>query len=389
MKKICSSALALGMALSLAPAAFADDASTPPHEMTVTYTAPSSYTVSIPASITVGENAKVAASNVVLHEGETLLVSVSSEQYSDSWQLKNGDNSIPYTIKNGERSIVNGGTVLNAKSSETPSVILATALAEQSEPLSYAGAYTDTLVFSVDVGIDLSSLTRTYVIKDSKTYTFTGSGTHGIEVETNSGNPTIKLIDATINTDCEGIYISDDTVISVHGNNFVTSSSYAGIAGHEVNTTVTITGNSRADQQTVRGGGGRCGIGEFCKTIEIKNVTVSAYGSYEPNRLHSPGIGCPFLGHCETITIDNAAVSAYGAGYSSAIGGGLDASTGSDGASMRITIKNHSTVSVKKEHGPSKYIGKSRLTGTDADETPHHGIDATIEDGSQVIILKE
>ena len=355
--------------------------------MEVTYTAPSSYTVSIPASITVGENAKVAASNVVLHEGETLLVSVSSEQYSDSWQLKNGDNSIPYTIKNGERSIVNGGTVLNAKSSETPSVILATALAEQSEPLSYAGAYTDTLVFSVDVGIDLSSLTRTYVIKDSKTYTFTGSGTHGIEVK--SGNPTIKLIDATINTDGEAISIFDsNTVISVHGNNFVTSSSHTGIAGCRPNTTVTITGNSRADQLTVKGGGGYCGIGEH-GNIEIKNVTVSAYGSYEPNGWHSPGIGNTYVGHCETITIDNAAVSAYGAGYSSAIGGGIDASYGRDGKSVPTTIKNHSTVSVKKEHGPSDYIGRSYLDGPDADETPYHGIRATIEDESRVIILKE
>ena len=44
--------------------------------------------------------------------------------------------------------------------------------------------------------IDLSTLTATYVISDSEEYTFTGSGSYGIKVE--SGNPTIVLDNANI-----------------------------------------------------------------------------------------------------------------------------------------------------------------------------------------------
>ena len=44
--------------------------------------------------------------------------------------------------------------------------------------------------------IDLSTLTGTYVVNDSEEYIFTGTGSHGIKVE--SGNPRIVLNNASI-----------------------------------------------------------------------------------------------------------------------------------------------------------------------------------------------
>ena len=363
------------------------------NEMTVTYTVPSSYTISIPSSITVGKSAIVSASKVVLDEGDTLSVSASSKQYANnSWQLVNSGKSIPYTIKNGEQSLSNNATVLTAQSGETPSVTLSTALAGTTEPLSYAGDYTDTLVFAVEAGpvIDLSKLKETYVIKDSKTYTFTGSGNWGINVK--NGEPTIKLVNANITSRAlSPIYVERcNATVHVIGECQVESKgSDAGILVTQG--TLTIKGDSSADQLTAKGRGGGGGICAACTSttdgtgnIEIKNVTVSAYGSSDGGSC-SPGIGAPGNQICGTITIDGASVSAYGAGYSSAIGGGIGAN-GYSGQFGMITIKNHSTVSVKKEHDPSNYIGKSRLTGG---MYPVNGIEATIEDGSQVIILKE
>ena len=49
---------------------------------------------------------------------------------------------------------------------------------------------------TTESAIDLSTLTGTYVISDSGEYTFTGSGSYGIKVE--SGNPTIVLNNASI-----------------------------------------------------------------------------------------------------------------------------------------------------------------------------------------------
>ena len=363
--------------------------------MKVTYTVPSSYTISIPSSITVGESAIVAASNVVLHEdgalsvgeSETLSVSVSSEQYSNGWQLKNGDNSIPYTIQNGDQSISNNSTVLTATNGQSPSVTLTTALAETTKPLSYAGNYMDTLVFSVKLtsGIDLSSLTGTYVINDSKTYTFTGTGNHGIRVNTGSGNPTIKLVNAQINVSGAPENAIDvvggNATIHVTGNSTVQAEHGAGIHVAE-GQTVTITGNSRKDQLTATSKLDGAGIGGYrdqtygkniaCGNIMITNVQVSAQGSRSNiTNTMSAGIGGCDTASCGTITIDNATVYAYGAFESNssyyyyavgapAIGAGChhDSSGAlTHGSFGSIIIQNGSEVYASRGSEHSDYIG--------------------------------
>ena len=379
--------------------------------MEVTYTYGSSYLISIPTTTTVGTDATVSASNVVLHKDETLSVSVSSTQYADnSWQLKNGDNFIPYTIKANDTPLANNDTVLTAQSGENPSVTLSTALAEPSKPLSYAGAYTDTLVFAVDVGIDLGQLTETYVIRDSGTYTFTGyTYEFGIKVE--SGDPTIKLVNAYIsNPDGNGIdVVGGNATIHVTGKNSINGSSglafgspeRSGSAGIYValENTVTITGNSRADVLHASGCFGSAGIGGYaidsyksasCGNITIKNVTVTASGSAYEDRegILAAGIGASGKASCGTITIDNATITAEGGSNSDsgapAIGNGgySDMYPGEYPSISDIIIQNYSEVHAKRGHERSDYIGYAYVPNGDS---PANGaVLATIDETSHV-----
>ena len=241
--------------------------------------------------------------------------------------------------------------------------------------------------------IDLSTLTDTRVINDNGTYYVTGTGQYGIRVT--NGNPNIYLEDAQISVssgnaiDIQG----GNPTIHVKGNdNEVSSSDGAGIyvAG---SSTVTITGNSRDDALTTRGGNGGSGIGgnhATCGNIEISNMTVHAHGSDENGDFLSAGIGGSGDNGCGTITIDNATISAYGASDGAAgnmsspgIGGGL---YGDDkGTYSTITIKNNSQVSVQRGSNRSDYIGSGGSTMNPANSP--NGIDATVDETSTITPL--
>lgn len=241
--------------------------------------------------------------------------------------------------------------------------------------------------------IDLSTLTVPYEIDDSGTYYATGSGQYGIRVT--NGEPDIYLEDAQISVssgnaiDIQG----GNPTIHVKGNdNEVSSSDGAGIyvAG---SSTVTITGNSRDDALTTRGGNGGSGIGgnhATCGNIEISNMTVHAHGSDENGDFLSAGIGGSGDNGCGTITIDNATISAYGASDGAAgnmsspgIGGGL---YGDDkGTYSTITIKNNSQVSVQRGSNRSDYIGSGGSTMNPANSP--NGIDATVDETSTITPL--
>lgn len=209
------------------------------------------------------------------------------------------------------------------------------------------------------------------------------------------GKPTIYLEDAQISVasgnaiDIQG----GNPTIHVKGNdNEVSSNNGAGIyvAG---SSTVTITGRSRDDALTTRGGNGGSGIGgnhATCGNIEISNMTVHAHGSDENGDFLSAGIGGSGNNGCGTITIDNATISAYGASDGAAgnmsspgIGGGL---YGDDkGTYSTITIKNNSQVSVQRGSNRSDYIGSGGSTMNPANSP--NGIDATVDETSTITPL--
>ena len=239
--------------------------------------------------------------------------------------------------------------------------------------------------------IDLSN--EDCIINDDGTYYFSGTASHAIKVT--GGKPNIYLEDAQISV--SGGNAIDITggnpTIHVKGNdNEVTSSNGAGIyvAG---SSTVTITGNSRDDALTTRGGNGGSGIGgnhATCGNIEISNMTVHAHGSDENGDFLSAGIGGSGDNGCGTITIDNATISAYGASdgvagnmSSPGIGGGLYGD--GKGTYSTITIKNNSQVSVQRGSNRSDYIGSGGSTNNPANSP--NGIDATVDETSTITPL--
>ena len=239
--------------------------------------------------------------------------------------------------------------------------------------------------------IDL--LNEDCIINDDGTYYFSGTASHAIRVT--GGKPNIYLEDAQISVlGGNAIDITGgDPTIHVKGNdNEVSSNNGAGIyvAG---SSTVTITGNSRDDALTTRGGNGGSGIGgnhATCGNIEISNMTVHAHGSDENGDFLSAGIGGSGNNGCGTITIDNATISAYGASDGAAgnmsspgIGGGL---YGDDkGTYSTITIKNNSQVSVQRGSNRSDYIGSGGSTNNPANSP--NGIDATVDETSTITPL--
>ena len=145
---------------------------------------------------------------------------------------------------------------------------------------------------TTESAIDLSTLTGTYVISDSGEYTFTGSGSYGIKVE--SGNPTIVLNNANI-TVGEGSAIDvasgSNATIFVLGDNTIdtTETEYSDVPCGGIfvaeGGTVNITSNGTDNILRARGtlaaaiGGKYVYAGESYNagSIGISNVTIYAY----------------------------------------------------------------------------------------------------------------
>ena len=139
------------------------------------------------------------------------------------------------------------------------------------------------------------------------------------------GSPTIYLDGATVAVgNGSAINITNNatpTIYVVGENNTISSSNGAGIYV-EQGSTVTITGRSQDDKLTVRGSNGSSGIGGYvinmaasyanCGNINISNVSITSYGSYDIVNNASPGIGSAGDAACGTITIEKAIVHAFG-----------------------------------------------------------------------------
>ena len=222
------------------------------------------------------------------------------------------------------------------------------------------------------VDVDLSTLAATYVINDDANYTFTGTGSYGIKVE--SGNPRIILNNVNITVgeeyDFENVVNAIDivadnseTTVWITGTNNLTSNSGAGIYVKS-GSTVIIKSDSRDNILTARAGMDGAGIGgtgyDFsyenvtCGNIYIENITVNAYSSGYMSS--NPGIGA--ITSCGTITIKNATVTALGSNQGGVLYGGefcpaIGASTVPD-----IVIEN-STINAYR--GDSKDGGTGSL----------------------------
>ena len=221
------------------------------------------------------------------------------------------------------------------------------------------------------VDVDLSTLAATYVINDDAYYTFTGTGSYGIKVE--SGNPKIVMNNANITVNAGSaidIPSGSTTTIQVIGDNTIgtTKTEYwdapcGGIfvaEGGTVNITSNGTDNIlRAHGTLAAAIGGKYDYdnneSHNAGNINISNVTVYAY----TNNYYAAAIGAAGEGTCGTINITNAVVYAYGAGdrWTSApgIGSAWDSLDWLD--AIPIVIISNSEVHTFRYNPYSDYIG--------------------------------
>ena len=145
MKKLLAIIVVALMIAACSVTAFAADTTT------VTYEVQPTYTVSIPASVTLSDadvTADITASDVVIENGSQITVKLTAASNTDSgstFNAKNGDSTVNYTIT-ADSTIAVGDTVatFTADGSKT----LTFSAADKSATTT-AGEHTETLTFTI------------------------------------------------------------------------------------------------------------------------------------------------------------------------------------------------------------------------------------------------
>ena len=172
MKKLFALILTVAMLFSLSVTAFAavdQDSADPNGAMNVTYTVAPTFTVTIPTSVTLGEDATISAEKVVVPKGKQVEVSIADANGFKATTPEGAE--LTYTVKNGEDAVAEGETVLavNPKNGKTGSATLSFVAPEI---IQYAGTYTGTVTFTVavkDVPVTTISFTIYNPVGDSTT----------------------------------------------------------------------------------------------------------------------------------------------------------------------------------------------------------------------------
>ena len=116
--------------------------------VTVKYNVDPTYTVTIPATVALGETATIKAENVVVPKGKQVEVALTN---ANGFKVKTEQGAeLGYTVKNGETIVNEGDTVLtvnpdNGKTGET------TLTFTTPETVKFAGDYTGTVTFTIAV----------------------------------------------------------------------------------------------------------------------------------------------------------------------------------------------------------------------------------------------
>ena len=146
MKKLLAIILAAVMIAACSVTAFAETTN-------VSYNVDPSYTVSIPAAVTLGDSAveaDITASDVIMEDGKQILVELTSASNTASgstFNAKNGDSAVTYTIT-GDEAIAVGDTVATFTANGSKTLTFSAA---DKSAATVAGAHTETLTFTVSV----------------------------------------------------------------------------------------------------------------------------------------------------------------------------------------------------------------------------------------------
>lgn len=196
--------MALATVSAIAPVgAFATDYDAEGNAQTdVTWTSNAAYTVTIPATVALGQTATISASDVNLNTGEQLNVTLSgTSDAENAFKLTTATDSLTYTVSKGDDNVAVGDVVLNvAAGTQTGSSILAF-----NEPATTpnAGDYTGTVTFTVSV--ESAAVAVTGVTLNNTTLELTAIG------DTATLNATVSPDDATDKT---VTWESSDTAIA-------------------------------------------------------------------------------------------------------------------------------------------------------------------------------
>lgn len=154
MKKILSFTLALVMMLSATVTAFAatvdQDSVDKTGNTSITYNVAPAYTVTIPATVTLGDTATVKVENTMLKLGDEVNVKLTgTSEADDSFKVTTAQGAeLTYTVKDGDTVINVGDTVISCASqvNDTADLFFTAPTSVQ-----YAGDYSGTVTFTVSV----------------------------------------------------------------------------------------------------------------------------------------------------------------------------------------------------------------------------------------------
>ena len=169
MKKLLAIVLAALMIAACSVTAFAETTN-------VSYNVDPSYTVAIPASVTLSDadvTADVTASDVILESGKKIkveLTSASNTASGSTFNAKNGDSTVTYTIT-GDKAIAVGDTVATFTANGSKTLTFSAA---DKSAATVAGAHTETLTFTVKV--ESAAVAVTGVSLDKDTLELTAGG---------------------------------------------------------------------------------------------------------------------------------------------------------------------------------------------------------------------
>ena len=167
MKKVISTISALAMVMAIAPmSAFADttikqtDTLPKTADSSVEFSVDPTYTVTIPAKVTLADNGEgiytnsgtLKAENVKLAEGKEIVVSLTSASKFNMQTAATSEYKLPYTAEGAFGKLTDkeaGGIVAKFATSTTVQNTPVTFTTDETPK--YAGTYTDPVVFTIEV----------------------------------------------------------------------------------------------------------------------------------------------------------------------------------------------------------------------------------------------
>ena len=153
MKKLLSLLLTAALATAAATTAFADTIVNPANgQMKVTYTVNPSYTVTIPASVKLGEIATVSASGVKINKNQNLIVRLTGTSGNNNAFTVNANGAeLTYTVEKDNADIAINSEVLKVNTDTSTDKLSAKLSFVAPKSVTYAGDYTGTVTFTVSV----------------------------------------------------------------------------------------------------------------------------------------------------------------------------------------------------------------------------------------------